>query len=294
VSKANLGRVWLFGVVLILLTGVGVPPVLPQSPPPPPFSLVADLNGDGFVDGADMVVFREAWRDWKIRGVLNANADLNGDKKIDYFDALQMCQYVLNPETAVGVWGTVVGTLQLAAPASEYEALLDGSPVPWTVAAGGAFGVGDVPPGDHVLSVVRRGSPEGVHIPVSVSKGKRVVLPDPLRPVPGGQIGGLVIDGVANKALVGAQVVVVPARLRNLEPTSDTTANDDGIEVLPRPPQLILQAITDANGGYLILAAPTGLCRVTVSAAGYRPQNRLMLLEPGRTTTADFRLRPRQ
>jgi hypothetical protein len=61
--------------------------------PPPPFLGPQDLDGNGSLDGKDFHLFNLAyiaWRDTKT--IINVNADFNNDGKINYYDAMLMCE----------------------------------------------------------------------------------------------------------------------------------------------------------------------------------------------------------
>jgi hypothetical protein len=285
---------------------------LAQGPPPPPFWIEGDIDGNGKVDNRDVRRFRQEWVKYHEGRTIDPNADINGDQRINYYDALRLLHLLLNPQAPPATSGLIVGTLQVQGNPEDYEALLDGVPVAWEIRADGSFGISGVPVGGHTLTVVRRGAPaEGVHVGVDVVGGDRIILPEPLKPVVAGQIAGIVSDGVAKTPIVGAQVVAVPADARFLADRTRETSRvvdeggrdtisvppppaEDGAGVSPPPPPpRILQALTDANGAYTIPAVPPGIYMVAAIARGYLPQRKLTRVAAGRTSPADFQLRPR-
>lgn len=296
-GRATLAPAFLAGGVALVLAAVGAVPALPGElpPPPPPFWLLADLNGDNAIDDADMQLFRQAWKAYHKQGIYTAAADLNGDGRIDYFDAFTMAGYTLSPATTTRA-GAIVGTLQAPADPDAYDVLLDGVPVAWQTRPDGRFAINGVPPGDHTLSIVRRDLPtEGYHGAVTVPPGDTVTLPEPVRPGVGGQIAGLVTDARTLGPIAGAQVVATP--LAVLEPPPGPRVTDPGTEtvdsVVLEPPSSrpLLQALTDTAGSYVLPAVPPGAYQVTVRALGYVPQGRPVRVAPGGTSPADFALR---
>ena len=82
--------------LMLVMSAVGARLALAdETPPPPPFWVMYDLNHDGEVDGADIGKFAEHWIAYQASATYNAEADFNGDKRIDYLDAMRIIEAVI-------------------------------------------------------------------------------------------------------------------------------------------------------------------------------------------------------
>jgi len=112
---------------------------------------------------------------------------------------------------------------------------------------------------------------------------------------PAGQIAGLVTTLDPEGQMVPLAEVLITAVSEPVigeppEPPTDPGLNqdqDDGTA-----PSFEFQALTDADGSYLIKGVPAGPYRVRAEKEGYDPQETFIVVEPGHTAVADFVLTP--
>ena len=183
---------------------------------------------------------------------------------------------------------TITGKVDTAGGA-EYDVLLDGMAVPGAMRADGTYIIEGVPPGDHRVAVIERGTSSGGYVSVEVRDGQNATAPD-IVPELGGQIVGMVTvdgdDGI--RALGGVEVVAVgTGPIWALAKPGNGDAPVYPIEPLPE-----FSAFTDHEGSYRIPAVPEGEYTVTVALPDYEQGWQWVWVGAGQTAAADFRLRP--
>ncbi len=189
----------------------------------------------------------------------------------------------------VGQTGTLQGVLQASNPA-EYQILVDGQPLQIRCDADGSFVLPNLPAGSHTVSFVGRSGMAGVHIRVDIEPGKTRDI-GAVTPSTGGQIAGLVTrreeDGSLTP-LAGVEVIADPSA-----PEFIIMGQSQSRVVRPRPAEeLVLRAITDERGSYVIPAVPEGAYVVTVNVPGLEQGVAFVWVSPGTTAVADFQLAP--
>lgn len=189
----------------------------------------------------------------------------------------------------VGQTGTLQGVLQ-ASNATDYQILVDGQPLQIRCAADGSFVLPHLPAGSHTVSFVGRSGMAGVHIRVNIAPGKTSDIGS-VTPSIGGQIAGLVTrreDDGSLTPLAGVEVIADPSA-----PEFIIMGQSSSRAARPRPAeQLVLRAITDERGSYVIPAVPEGAYVVTVNVPGLEQGVAYVWVSPGTTAVADFQLVP--
>lgn len=184
---------------------------------------------------------------------------------------------------------TITGKVDTAGGA-EYDVMLDGSPVPDAMRADGTYLIEGVPPGDHRVAVIERGTNSGGYVSVEVRDGEDATAPD-ITPELGGQIVGMVTvdgdDGI--HALGGVEVVAVRSDMIVImsKPTQDGVAPS----IYPPEPLPEFSTFTGDDGSYRIPAVPEGEYTVTVALPEYEQGWQWVWVGAGQTAAADFRLR---
>ena len=182
---------------------------------------------------------------------------------------------------------TITGKVDTAGGA-EYDVLLDGKTVPGAMQADGTYVIEGVPPGDHRVAVIERGTNSGGYVSVEVRDGQDATAPD-IAPELGGQIVGMVTedgdDGI--RALGGVEVVAI-----GTGPIWALAKPDNGdAPVYPDEPLPEFSTFTEDDGSYRIPAVPEGEYTVTVALPEYEQGWQWVWVGAGQTAAADFRLR---
>lgn len=82
------GTLFLVGLaVTILLASAPCIARADNGPPPPPFPIGGDVNGDRRLDFDDILLFRDLWQDYFRNGVYDSRADLDRNGYIQYWDS---------------------------------------------------------------------------------------------------------------------------------------------------------------------------------------------------------------
>ena len=199
--------------------------------------------------------------------------------------------------------GAASGTVETQGEApGDFQLVLDGQRLQLPIDPNGTFRIPNIPPGDHVLDVMGADGMRGGRAEFHIEAGAESEIP-PIRPVPRGQIAGLVLKW-ENGGLMPAGGVEVVARcdlywIADESGEGRTVVDSAGAQapgarplIYPPPPGHTYRAFTDRSGSYLMQNVLPGPYMVSVVVPGFYPAHRFILVRPGHTATADFRLRP--
>lgn len=184
---------------------------------------------------------------------------------------------------------TITGKVDTADGAT-FDVMLDGKTVQGAMRADGTYLIAGVPPGDHRVAVIQRGTSSGGYVSVEVRDGHDATAPD-ITPELGGQIVGMVtVDDDGIRALGGVKVAAVRSDLAVIMsgPAQDGVAPN----IFPPPTLPEFSAFTEDDGSYRIPAVPEGEYTVTVALPEYEQGWQWVWVGAGQTAAADFRLRP--
>jgi hypothetical protein len=208
--------------------------------------------------------------------------------------------------------GVLTGSVDLASGSPEKcRLLLNGTELPVRVNPDGTFRIPNIPPGEHVLDIIGPDGSESGRTQFEIEPGEEIELP-PIKPLPAGQIAGLVIkneNGVWVPA-VGVEVVARSDMIWIMDDKGNPTIAPDGTAagsspssgpdntdaavpfIYPPPPGFSYSAITDDTGSFVMRAVQRGPYFVTVAVPGYMPGEAFVYVAPGQTAVADFQLWP--
>ncbi|NSW57611.1 MAG: hypothetical protein HPY44_16495 [Armatimonadetes bacterium] len=208
--------------------------------------------------------------------------------------------------------GVLTGSVDLNSGSPENcRLLLNGTELPVGVNPDGTFRIPNIPPGEHVLDIIGPDGTEAGRSEFEIEPGEVIILP-PIRPLPAGQIAGLVIkneNGVWVPA-VGVEVVARSDLLWIMDDEGKPTIAPDGTSadsspnaggantapavpfIYPPPPGVSYSAITDDTGSFVMRAVQEGPYFVTVAVPGYLTGEAFVYVSPGQTAVADFQLWP--
>ncbi len=196
--------------------------------------------------------------------------------------------------------GTASGIVETEGEAPDtFQLVLDGQRVPSPIGPDGTFRIPNIPPGPHVLDVLGPDGMSGGRAEFNVVPGVDSEIP-PIRPVPRGQIAGLVLKW-ENGGLMPAGGVQVIARSDLYwiadesgegRTVSSAQSSDSMPLIYPPPPGRTYSAFTNRSGSYLMQNVLPGPYMVSVVVPGFYPAHKFVLVRPGQTSVADFRLRP--
>jgi len=174
------------------------------------------------------------------------------------------CTYGPPPPPATG---SITGKVTHASTSAAIEGatvVVEGTGQSATTAADGTYTIADVPTGDRSVTASAEGFVAQTKT-AGVTEGQPTTVDFALDPIPVGSITGKVTNAVGGTSIAGATVLV-----------EDTGQS----------------AITAADGTYTITDVPTGDRSVTASADGFESQPKMVPVNEGQTTTANFALNP--
>ena len=181
---------------------------------------------------------------------------------------------------------------------ANFQLVLDGRPVTVPIGPDGSFEIPDIPVGDHVLDVIGPDGMRGARVEFRVRQRMRESLVA-IRPELCGQIAGIVskLENGVLTPLVGVRVVarsdlIWIATDGGEQSVRPAQASDPGVLVYPPPPGMTYRALTDENGSHLMRAVRPGSYFVTVAVPGLERGEAFVVVRPGQTAVADFRLEP--
>lgn len=181
--------------------------------------------------------------------------------------------------------GTVSGQVLNVQDPSNLQVQLDGVQLEVAPDSAGNFTIPNVPPGDHVISIVDPTTNSGAHINVDVGSGQATDVGDVTLAF-GGMIAGIVSQVDSSGGLLplaGVEVVAESVDIAILEPEPRQE---------PVPPSIRLVAFTGDDGSYTMRAVPQGEYQVSVVVPSFEAAIQWVWVEVGHTTPCDFILRP--
>jgi len=188
-----------------------------------------------------------------------------------------------NPDTSGRITGQVLDAQNLSSLIVE----LDGQPLQVTPDSQGNFTIPNVPPGDHVVSILDPTTNSGVHVDAQVGAGQATDVGD-LTLAFGGAIAGIVSQ-VTNSGdsspMAGVEVVAESAQPPVVE-------QDSSGGTTPPEPALRLVTFTAEDGFYQFRALPPGEYQVSVVVPGFEAQIQWVWVEVGQASACNFVLRP--
>jgi len=203
-------------------------------------------------------------------------------------------------------------------PPANYQVLLDGQPVNVPIAPDGSFTITGVPPGEHVVDIVRDDGMEGGRAPFVAEPGQPITIPEPIDLEGAGQIVGFVVKqdspGGVETPLAGVEVTarsdvmwimnggtatLAPARAAQEPGTTEPPITEPPIDppieppiIYPPPPAVSYTAVTGDDGRYEMIGVKPGGYLVTVAVPGFQAGAAYVWVSANRTTAYDFVLLP--
>jgi len=183
--------------------------------------------------------------------------------------------------------GSVTGQVLNAQDPSTVLIQLDGQQVDVALDSEGNFAIPNVPPGEHIISIVDPTTNSGAHLGVNVGSGEASDVGDVTLAF-GGLIAGIVSQVTDSGALQPmGNVQVVAESVENV-----IVGTKPRQEPPPPPSGVRLVAFSAEDGSYTMRAVPTGEYQVSVVVPGFEAAIQWVWVDVGRTTPCDFILRP--